>query len=342
MVKKVLLMPWYFVQLFTVAKSFKSNPIIGSKFLNIMGLHVLRLVLSHSIMKFRMICLSWGVPKSLRQQYYQKGYMLIEDVLSEKDFKEVHKESREIRSEIRECVQGNTLTQRIHLDDDNLMQSEAIQSLIGRKDLVKLLKFGAGKNHLPLSHIQVIKSNYTEGKKDPQKNLHSDTFHPSMKYWFFLQDVEHNMAPFTYVEGSNKLTLKRLKWEYKKSINMDSEEGSYARNGSFRIEEDELEALGFPQPTEVCVSKNTLVIVNTFGFHRRGDTDKKSIRSEIWGISRTNPFNPFVGFDFTFLHKLDNWGLKKLRSIKDQEALKRGGVSSWHVIKSQNLYGDEI
>lgn len=300
-----------------------------------MGLHIARLILAHGIMKFRMIYLSGGVPKLLRKQYY-------EDVLSKEDFQDLYHETREIKSEIRECIQGNTLTHRIHLDKDNFNQSKVIQDLITRKDIVKLLKFGAGKNHLPVSHIQVIKSNYVKGKGDPQKNLHSDTFHPTMKYWFFLQDVGHNMAPFTYIIGSNKLTWKRLKWEYEKSIHMDEEQASYAKNGSFRIEEEELEVLGLPLPTEVCVSKNTLVIVNTFGFHRRGDSNIKSTRSEIWGISRTNPFNPFVGFGLTLFHKLDNWGLKKLRLIKDKEALKRGGISSWHVIKSRNLYDDSI
>ena len=258
MIKKILLTPWYFVQLFTTAKSFKSNPIIGNKFLNIMGLHVLRLIISHSIMKFRMICLSWGVPKALKQQYYQKGYMLIEDLLDEDTFKEVYKESREMRSEIRECIQGDTLTQRIHLDNHNFLQAKTINSLIKRKDVVKLFKFASGKNHLPISHIQVIKSNYIKGKSDPQKSLHSDTFHPTMKYWFFLQDVGHNMAPFTYVEGSNKLTLKRLKWEYKKSIGIHREQTSYSKNGSFRIEEHELKALNLPLQQQKFVSLKTL------------------------------------------------------------------------------------
>ena len=341
MIKKFFLLPLFFLQLFTVSKSFKSNPIIGNKFLNIMGLHVLRLIISHSIMNFRMMCLSRRIPKHLREQYYQKGYMLIEDIESEDNYNEIHKETKEIRSEIRECIQGNTLTQRIHLDKYNLSQTPAINNLIKRKDIVNLFKFAAGKNHLPLSHIQVIKSNYIKGESDPQKNLHSDTFHPTMKYWYFLENVGPNMAPFTYVKGSNKLTIKRLKWEYQKSISMDKEKTSYSQSGSFRIEEEELKYLGLPLPEEICVLKNTLVIVNTFGFHRRGDTDKKSIRSEIWGMSRTNPFNPFIGFDLKIIDRLNNWGLHKLREIKDKEALKKGRYSSWHVIKTKNLYDEK-
>lgn len=341
MIKKTLLMPWYFVQLFSTAKSFKSNPIIGNRILNYMGLHVLRVILSHGIMRFRMSLLSFSVPKSLRQEYYNNGYILLENVLSEERFEKILKESHDIRSTIRECKQGNTLTQRIHLDQSNASQTKEINRFLTQKNIVNLFKFAAGKNQRPISHIQVVKSNYVKGGDDPQKVLHSDTFHPTMKYWHFLQDVSEGMAPFTYVEGSNKLTWKRIKWEYTKSINMHKETTSYSQKGSFRIGEDELAALGFSEPKKVCVSKNTLVIVNTFGFHRRGDAHGKSMRSEIWGISRTNPFNPFVGFDFSFLHALENLGLKKLREIKDQEALKKGKSASWHVIESNCLFDEE-
>lgn len=339
--KKILLTPWYFAQLFSTAKSFKTNPIIGNKILNYMGLHVLRVILSHGIMRFRMSLLSFSIPKSLQHEYYNNGYILLENVLPEERFDRLLKESHDIRSTIRECVQGDTLTQRIHLNQSNASQAIEINNFLTQTSIVDLFKFTAGKNHRPISHIQVIKNKYIEGEYDPQKILHSDTFHPTMKYWYFLQDVSEGMAPFTYVKGSNKLTWKRIKWEYVKSINIHKETTSYSQKGSFRIEEDELVLLGFSEPKKVCVSKNTLVIVNTFGFHRRGEANAKNLRAEIWGISRTNPFNPFIGFDFPFLHTLENWGLKKLREIKDHEALKAGKTSSWHAIKSKNLYDEE-
>jgi len=292
-------------------------------------------------MRFKMYVLSFSVPPALRKEYYEKGYILLENVLSEDEFEKLLSETQEVRSDIRECVQGDTLTQRIHLTNENFDQTSTIQNFLTQTNIVKLFKFTAGKNHRPISHIQVIKSKYIEGKHDPQKHLHSDTFHPTMKYWFFLQDVGEEMAPFTYVEGSNRLTWKRIKWEYKKSISIHTEKALYSRRGSFRVEENELEALGLPAPKSVCVSKNTLVIVNTFGFHRRGDATQKSLRAEIWGLSRTNPFNPFVGFDFKWLHTLENIGLEKLRNFADKKAAKQGKLSSWHIIKSQNLYEDD-
>ena len=328
------------MQLFTHVKSFKNNPILGNKWLNKMGLHVVRLLVSHAIMSFRMTILSFNVSKEHKDMYREKGYILIENVLDDKTFDTLKQESKNLRAEVRECIQGDTLTQRIHLDEKILFQMPTTKEFLMKKEIVKLFKFTAGKNHLPISHMQMIKSNYVKGKDDPQKNLHSDTFHPTMKYWFFLQDVTSGMAPFTYVEGSNKLTWKRLKWEYMKSISMDTEQTSYSKNGSFRVEEDELKVLGLPAPKEVCVSKNTLVIVNTFGFHRRGHAKGKSLRAELWGISRTNPFNPFVGFGFAWQHRLDNWGLHKLRELKDKQASKQGRLSSWHKIKSETLYED--
>lgn len=336
--KNIILMPWYIMQILSTAKSFKSNPILGNRILNTMGLHVMRVILSHGIMRFRMSLLSFSIPKYLQKAYYKNGYILLENVLPEERFDRLLRESQNIRSTVRECIQGDTLTQRIHLNQSNAYQVKEIYRFLKQKDIVKLLKFAAGKNHRPVSHIQVIKNQFAQGGYDPQKILHSDTFHPTMKYWYFLQDVGEGMAPFTYVEGSNRLTWKRIKWEYNKSINIDKETSSYSQKGSFRIEENALSLLGLPEPKKVCVSKNTLVIVNTFGFHRRGEADAKSMRAEIWGISRTNPFNPFVGFDFSFLHDFENWRLNKLREIKDKEALKEGKTSSWHVIESENIY----
>lgn len=338
LIKKTLLMPWYIIQLFSTAKSFKGNPVIGSNLLNRMGLHVIRVIFSHGIMKFRMSLLSFSIPRSIQEEYYKKGYILLENVLPETEFHSLRKESHDIRSNIRECIQGDTLTQRIHLNQSNASQTTEINHFLSQNNIIKLFKFTAGKNHRPISHIQVIKNKYVEGEYDPQKYLHSDTFHPTMKYWYFLQDVGQDMAPFTYVEGSNKLTWKRIKWEYKKSIHIHKETTSYSKNGSFRVEESELAALGLSEPKQICVSKNTLVIVNTFGFHKRGEATSKSLRAEIWGMSRTNPFNPFIGFDFSFLHTLDNWVLEKLREFADKKAKEQSKQSSWHLIESQNLY----
>src|SRR3546814_16690873 len=70
----------------------------------------------------------------------------------------------------------------------------------------------------PLYYIQVILPHRKKGPDDPQTALHSDTFHPTMKAWFFLHDVADDEGPFQYVPGSHRLTPERIAWEKRKSL----------------------------------------------------------------------------------------------------------------------------
>jgi len=73
------------------------------------------------------------------------------------------------------------------------------------------------------------------------------------------------------------------------------------------------------EPVGLSVPANTLVIANTHGFHRRGDAQKRSMRTEIWSISRSNPFN---------------------RDYCDTKAAKNGVQSSWHIVDARNTLND--
>src|SRR3546814_11353522 len=57
---------------------------------------------------------------------------------------------------------------------------------------------------------------------DSQTALHSDTYHPTMKAWFFLHDVANDEGPFQYVPGSHRLTPQRIAWEKRKSLDRKS------------------------------------------------------------------------------------------------------------------------
>ena len=48
--------------------------------------------------------------------------------------------------------------------------------------------------------------------------LHADTFHPTAKFWLFLDDVGIEDGPFAYVPGSHKLTPERLAWEHEQAL----------------------------------------------------------------------------------------------------------------------------
>jgi hypothetical protein len=69
------------------------------------------------------------------------------------------------------------------------------------------------------------------------------------------------------------------------------------RQGSFRVDRDELPALGLPEPRIFAVPANTLVVADTFGFHARGPSTGRSLRVEIWAYGRRSPFVPWAAFD---------------------------------------------
>jgi len=337
---KLLLLPVWFVQLFTQAKSFKNNPIIGSLVLNRCGLHVIRIILAQSIMRLRFEMLSIGMDKNLKKSFLNDGYMVIENAMSEQRFQQIKNQVKSVDAEVRECQQGDTLTHRILIDEQSQAQLPAISAMLGSKRYLSLHKFAAGKNSRPVSYIQTIKNHFVDGPADPQKNLHSDTFHPTMKSWYFLDECNSDNGPFTYLPGSQRLSMARLKWEYRKSITIAKQGDNYSSNGSFRATPEDLASMGMGEPIGLSVPANTLVIANTHGFHRRGDAAKRSMRTEIWSISRSNPFNPFPGVDIPALARLQNRALTWYREYCDTKAAKKGVQSSWHIVEARNTLHD--
>jgi hypothetical protein len=65
--KRVYLLPYWVLSIFSTAKSYRTNPVIGSPVRNCRGLHVLRVVLSHACYRLCLWLLLWGIRKQTRQ-----------------------------------------------------------------------------------------------------------------------------------------------------------------------------------------------------------------------------------------------------------------------------------
>lgn len=336
MIKRLLMSPVWIIQLATQTKSFTSNPLIGSRIANRLGLHVARMVIAHAVMGFRMRLLARGVSAELRESWYRDGFMLIENFLEPETLNALRNEAGTADAEVRECIQGDTLTHRIQLDRKTLSDLPYFDAALNSDRLQNLLRFAAGKRVRPIAYIQTIKNRFVDGAKDPQKNLHSDTFHPTMKSWYFLDDVDGRNGPFTYVPGSQRLSLARLKWEYRKSIEISAGADRYSGNGSLRLTDADAKEMGLHKPKAFSVSANTLIIANTHGFHCRGEASAKSTRTELWTISRGNPFNPSPGLHLPWFDNVQNQALAYWRRHLDKRAAAKGSVSSWHVVDRQN------
>jgi hypothetical protein len=289
--------PLWILAVLTGAKSFADNPILGSKRLNTAGLHVWRLRTAHALARWRRARLARGIPAQLKKQFDSDGYIVIRDFLSPELFRSIQRELLDPQLECRSQQQGDTITHRIPVGPRLRHRLPGLAKLLDSSPWKGLLAYVASTRTEPLYYFQAIAGGVAEGLPDPQLELHSDTFQPSMKAWLFLTDVPEDGRPLTYVAGSHRLTKSRIEWEKRRSIEVKESGDRLSQRGSLRISTDELAALGLPQPTYFDVPANTLVVVDTCGFHARASSDRPTLRVELWAFCRRSPFLPWTGLD---------------------------------------------
>lgn len=318
------LFPVWFFALFTGAKSFVDNPLLGSQRLNRLGLHRWRVRIAHRVTALRRRRLAARVEPELRHHFDANGFAQIEQWLAPATFAALVEKVSELEARCRSHQQGDTVTVRVPLDPGVLQTVPELRSVLQERCWKALLSYVAGSAVRPLYYLQAIEGGVSPGPPDPQQDLHADTFQPSMKAWLFLTDVGEEDRPLTYVPGSHRLTPERLAWEEQKSLNVAECGDRLSQRGSFRVREDELAGLGLPPPIRFCVPANTLVVIDTCGFHARAASDRPSLRVELWAMQRRQPFLPWAGRSLlplsldgraswllSLADKLDRWGLRK-------------------------------
>lgn len=336
------MLPWWLVQVFSQAKSFTANPVLGNRLLNRLGLHAGRMIAAHGARRFRLLFIAPQIAPELRRVYWRDGFVVIENFLPDDEFAQIDEQVRKLGKalEVRECIQGDTLTHRVLLDETARAQLPVVSKLLNNKRYLNLMAFVGATYKKPLFYIQRIANGFIEGGDDPQKSLHSDTFHPTMKAWYFLDDVPVENGPFNYAPGSHRLTFGRLKWEYQNSVNVHDLENTYSKRGSMRASAQDLTDMGYQPRQAVAVKRNTLVVADTHGFHCRGQAQQNARRLELWAFCRTNPFSLFPGTGSTLVSQLENRGAKALWRHEDKKAANRGTKSSWHIVESHKMFGD--
>lgn len=288
--------PLWLLQVVTGAKSFADNPILGSRRLNERGLHVGRLKLAHRLAWSRRRSLASKVPTEWREEFDRDGYVEVRNFLPADAFARLQSALLGSKFESREHQQGDTVTRRIPIGPQLIRAIPELALLLNDKRWKSVLAYVGSTASEPLYYVQTIAIGHAPGAPDPQLELHSDTFHPSLKAWLFLTDVTDDEGPLTYVAGSHRLTPKRLAWEQVRSIGI-GESDHLSQRGSLRVSADELAELDLPQPTRFAVPANTLVAIDTCGFHARGNSSRPTVRVEIWAYSRRSPFVPWSGMD---------------------------------------------
>lgn len=317
-IRNALTLPFWALQLASGAKSFRDNPLIGSHRLNRMGLHIARVKLAHRMAWRRRARLEQGIAPEHRAAFKTQGFIAIENFLPSEQFSALREKILHHEAPAREMLQGDTITRRLAIDPPFLKAVPELRSLLGSSMWRGLMRYVSSFDIEPLYYIQTILPHRADAPPDPQTAFHADTFHPTMKAWYFLEDVADDEGPLTYVPGSHKLTVERLQWEREMSLRGPSALDRLSARGSFRIDEAGLARLGLGPARRFAVPANTLVVVDTNGFHARAQSLRPSKRIEIWAYSRRNPFIPWTGLDLFSLPGLAERRAPWLWAVRDR------------------------
>ncbi len=301
LMRQTLLMPFWLAQVFSQEKFFARNPVIGSRWLNERGLHTARVATACRLAEMRRRRLARLVSDDDRQRFDRDGFIIKRNFLPPDVFADLLDQVKSLRAPAREMVEGDTLTRHIALDPAVLDRAPAARRLLDMPAFRGLLSYAGSSTAAPMVYLQTIFSGVVAGLPDPQTDLHTDTFHPTVKAWLFLSDVAEDGMPFVYVPGSHRLTPQRLDWERRMSIAASRQPYGNGERLPHRlvraVTPDDLAAMGLPGPRKIAVPANTLVVADTFGFHARGPSAQPTARVEIWAFGRRNPFLPWAGLD---------------------------------------------
>lgn len=308
LVRQALLMPFWLAQVLSQEKFFARNPVIGNRWLNEHGLHTARVALACRLAVQRRRRLARLISPEERETLDRDGFIVKRDFLPREVFDALVAQVRRLRAPAREMAEGDTVTRHIALDPEVLQRVPAARELLASPHYRGLFCYAGASAAAPMVYLQSVFSHAVAGPPDPQTELHTDTFHPTVKAWLFLDDVAADAMPFVYVPGSHRLSSQRLRWERRMSLAASDP----ARGDSHRlvraITPAELAELGLPSPQIIAPPANTLVVADTFGFHARGPSARPTTRVEIWAFGRRNPFLPWTG--------LDPWSVAALGSRK--------------------------
>jgi hypothetical protein len=295
--RRWLLAPVYLISIASPAKSFRDNPVVGSPLLNRLGLHIARRMIAYRLGGWRRRRLTGLIPAADREAFERDGFIVKPNFLDEATFRALRAEVMALKTAAREAVIGDVFTRLIALDGRALQAMPTTRAVLDNRAYRALLAYVGSFKRRPLFYVQTVFSRYCNAEPDIQSFYHSDTFHPTLKSWLYLEDVPADATPFIYVPGSHRYNRRRLAWE--RSVSRVAYRGGdrLTSEGSLRISERQIRRLGYGDPKPLPAAANTLIIADTSGIHARGTAAGQTRRVAIWAYSRSNPFLPWPGGD---------------------------------------------
>ena len=280
-----------------IGEIFSPKKIFSTKIGNALGLQVCRVLLARVIANRRRRTYPWGSSKE-EQALAEHGYAVIPEFLSQGDFQRVQQEYeramgpigtgrrviRDTRGYIRESVYVSPQTASLFPHTYQFVyQNERLRTIFATSQACSNTSFDEGvfqaafwRNYLDdEGSIDALESDHTNSE------LHADTFHTITKAFFYLEAADDGNGAHKYVPYSHLLCGRRLWFEYLNSIG--------PQEGSPRLTQEWLRRFGLPV-VSLCYPPNTLIVVNTFGFHQAGSFARGRDRKVVYAQYRRDPF----------------------------------------------------
>lgn len=157
-----------------------------------------------------------------------------------------------------------------------------------------LLGIAAAAMRRPVSAVPPVTMNIWEKipasdktERTPGANyVHADVHYPTVKMFFYLNDIDEENGAIMYARGSHKMTPARLAYEYDASVRVaraKSEGTLYSKvpYGLVRVPtEAQIQDMGIVLES-ICGKANTLIIANTQGFHKQGQFRNDKPREKL-------------------------------------------------------------
>jgi Phytanoyl-CoA dioxygenase (PhyH) len=273
-----------------VARLFSRDKLLDSTVLNVMGAQVFRALVARLAYTMRHPVVPGEVANEVAE-LQREGIVVLRDFLPSGHFERIRAECAWLDRQpdqiacfrhgptVMETVAIRNLSERVLPSIYDFYNDPRLNGIVTAAEQrpVNLLEAGEREH---LTHGDA------GGEADPQTELHSDIFFNTHKAWFYLDDVRMDDGPLAYVRRSHRLTLARLGYVYRDS--WKREPGS---DLSRRISPEERRRCRADETVVTC-SANTLVVVNTCGYHRRLQGQSGRTRDALHVSVRDNPFAP--------------------------------------------------
>ena len=252
----------------SVSRIFSADKMVRSKTLNLLGVQVFRAVAARTLYN--------RVPASIEDDLSEKcdelereGLLVWPDFLPSHEFESILRECHNLlngSSNFRSRNSGPNTDSRLPVKSIDADVIPVTNRLLTDRRL-KLILAAAERRDIDdlasLAKIEHLTQGTGEEGLDPQTQLHSDIFFNSHKVWFYLTDVTAEHGPLCFVKRSHRITPRQLLHIYTHSWKIGDED-----DRSRRVTPAEMAKNAFDETTLIC-RRNTLVIANTCGYHRR-------------------------------------------------------------------------